>query len=103
MRDGVLKTIFKNIGLDAHINLLESGQAAHGRLMKIGFASGSKLIIRFDQGVSYWRITKTTPYNQRTFDFKQQKVTEQVRNLLKHEGNLEGGTFPTQLFVKLVD
>lgn len=103
MRDDVLKTVFQNVGLDAQAQLLEPHQAAHGRLLEIGFESGAKLVIRLDQGVSYWRIAKTTAYNNRTFDFDQPEASKQGKALLQRQAKLEGGQFPTQLFIKLIE
>ena len=103
MRDGVLKTVFQNIALDAQARLLEPRQAAHGRLLEIGFESGAKLVIRLDQGVSYWRIGTNTPYNKRIFAFDQLEATEQAKILLQRQAKVEGGQFPTQLFIKVIE
>ena len=102
MRETVLNVVFREIGFHTQVRLAYGRQAAHGRLLEIGFESGANMTIRFDQGVSYWRISRSTEYRKRLFDFSERNPEQQARQLLKCTAFLEGGDFPTQLFVKMV-
>ncbi len=102
MRESVLTIVFREIGLHTQVRLADGRQAAHGRMLEIGFESGASVTIRFDQGVSYWRISRSTEYRKKLFDFSERNPEKQARQLLKCTASLEGGGFPTQLFVKIV-
>lgn len=55
-RDRVLQAALDYLGYDAKVQSEES--IAHGRLLKIVFASGKHVRIRLDQGMSYWFAAK---------------------------------------------
>jgi len=102
MREAVINAVFREIGLRTQVRLADGRQAPHGRLLEIDFESGAKVSIRFDQGVSYWRISRSMEYRKRLFDFSERNPEQQARQLLKCTASLQGGDFPTQLFVKMV-
>ncbi len=100
-RAEVIEILFDKLGMQTDMALKEKRDAAHGRLLEIEFASGHQLRIRFDQGVSYWRVSRRSEYHSRLFDFSQSDSSRQASTLLQASVPLEGNETNTQLFVRV--
>ncbi len=102
-RDQVLERSFALLQIKARMRTVEKEKAEHGRFLTITFLSGECLTVRFDQGVSYWRISRLS-YQQRNkteFPFSD-SVDKQAKALVKMNVNLNGNDhYPTQVFVKV--
>ncbi|WP_419620680.1 DEAD/DEAH box helicase [Thiolapillus sp.] len=101
-RAEVIERLFHEISMQTDMTLKEQREAAHGRLLEIKFASGKRLRVRFDQGVSYWRVARRSEYRSRLFDFSQPDSIKQAKALLKASVPLEGSETNTQLFVRVM-
>ncbi|MBK8467564.1 MAG: DEAD/DEAH box helicase [Chloracidobacterium sp.] len=99
-RENVIRTLFQNIGTESSIELLQTAELGHGRIMEIEFSTGRKLIVRMDQGVGYWRIAPTANRQLVLFNFNG-PVTDQCSTLARLTVRVEGREMPTQLFLKL--
>jgi len=62
IRDQALLAAFRYLGLATSLHLADGATTGHGRLLEVEWASGRKLALRLDQGVSYWRAA---PSNSR--------------------------------------
>lgn len=100
VRNQVLSETFGYLGMGASVESHERTQALmHGRLLEINWASGKRLTIRFDQGVSYWRVAQEERDRGR-YPFLDRNPLEQARYLAEMKLNLVGDSLPTQIFVK---
>jgi hypothetical protein len=91
-RDAILKRTLEYSGLNAKLELMRT--PPHGRMLELGFENGSHVIIRFDQGVSYWgtRSPVRFPFNR--------EIDEQAEEIIKMNPRIEGHPdFATQVFV----
>lgn len=98
-REGVIQAMFDAISVGSTIRLNLLHQAPHARVLELEFASGTRLSVRFDQGITYWRIAHATPYRNKIFDFTETNPWQQARHLRKAAVSIEDGNFPTQLFL----
>jgi hypothetical protein len=98
-RDRVLRATFQYLGIEAAIQLAESGHTGHGRLLEITWASGKKLAVRLDQGVSYWRAAYSRQAGH--FDLNSGDADVQGKYLAELVIGIEGAQMPTQLFLKV--
>ena len=66
----------------------QRAEIAHRRKLTLEFASGEKLVVKFDQGVGYWKVKEAdSKFDTVRFDFRSQ-IVEQL-GFLKHlETNL---------------
>lgn len=99
-RNVALCEAFNHIGMDAEVQSNRKASLAHGRLLEVQFASGKSLIVRFDQGVSYWRVA---PFKERSlarFSFHADGKTQGV-DIAEMRLPVCGGDFPTQIFSKV--
>jgi Lhr-like helicase len=101
-RTTVIQQLFANLGIQVDIEFESLPDAPHGRLLDIEFASGKHLRIRLDQGVSYWRVARSSKYRERVFDFSA-TAEQQTENLKRLNPPLEGSESGTQLFLRLMD
>jgi hypothetical protein len=56
-----------------------------------------------DQGVSYWRVPSSggAKHFSIWFDFSGTSLKDQIRTVVEMKVPIEGGSLPTELFVKL--
>jgi hypothetical protein len=75
----------------------------HGRVLEVKFSDGKALAVRMDQGVSYWRVPSSGGHKQFSiwFDFSNTSLKDQIRTVVEMKVPIEGGSLPTELFVKL--
>jgi len=98
VRDRVAIEAFNYQGMDIKLSVQEPKGTSHGRLLTIVFANQSKLLIRLDQGVSYWK--STGPRGRAHYDFRIGDLQEQGRQICEMNIPVGGSDFPTQIFVK---
>lgn len=101
VRDQVVQATFDYIGMGTLISAGDGGTTGHGRLLEVGFASGKKLTLRLDQGVSYWRSSPSNSRQASYFDLNTGDPELQGAYLAKLELHIEGSQLPTQLFLKV--
>lgn len=105
IRNRVLESAIKSIPAEPTINALDRTGLAHGRVLEVRFSSGRCLTVRFDQGVSYWRAESTSVQGgdaQRRFPFSAD-VSRQWQQLSQLSVRIEGGSHPTEIFIKVRD
>ncbi|MCH8542945.1 MAG: DEAD/DEAH box helicase [Alcanivorax sp.] len=101
LRDGVCEATFDYFGITARVHSGDIHSVGHGRLLELVFESGKALTVRLDQGISYWRCGRSASAHQTFFDVDGRNIDAQVQQLAHLNVPVEGGTMPTQLFVKL--
>jgi DEAD/DEAH box helicase domain-containing protein len=105
VRDKVVLGAFNHIGLNADIQVPDKQQLRHGRILTVSFSGGGNLAIRFDQGVSYWRVPSVSA-GQRvnaSFNFDHSKpdgLRSQIERVAELSLPVEGAVHPTELFAK---
>ena len=100
-RNAVLIATLDYLGLNARIETDTTGKLIHGRVLQLGFSSGKSIILRLDQGVSYWHVSDDNPPVLKDFDLNLADHSEQARKLAELNVNICGSDLPTQLFVKV--
>lgn len=97
-RNRVLVALFENVGITAEVETTQQ----HSRALNIHFESGKTITIRFDQGVSYWRL-KNNNYRQTIspyFDFDLPEVEQARKILALKDIEIQGANMPTEIFIK---
>jgi len=100
VRRAVILSALDALGGRSAFELRTNAELGHGRIMEVGFSHGSKLTIRLDQGVGYWRVGHMSDRQLSRFDFHQ-SPTNQAVHLAELGIPVEGRELPTQLFLKL--
>ncbi|BCO09331.1 DEAD/DEAH box helicase [Desulfolithobacter dissulfuricans] len=99
MREEVIKGIFVRYGLDISVFNRDKHQIEHGRLLTVTFASGKKLVVAFDQGLSYWQTA-----NRMSFPFSDgpvHQVDKLEELIMKNKLPVKGmNSFPTILAIQ---
>ena len=112
VRDAVIEASFGYLGIAARLRVLDKLAVQHGRILDIGFANGEHLVVRLDQGVSYWRVispSRSSKTFSTWFDFgptgaaglSPSRIEEQARRVAEMAVAIEGGALPTEMFVKV--
>ena len=103
VRDAVAKGAFEYLGLRTQILVPSKFAVQHGRVLSVSFSDGKVLSVRMDQGVGYWRVPTSGGTKQFSiwFDFSSATLQDQIRTVVDMKVPIEGGSLPTELFVKL--
>jgi len=101
IRDQALRAAFRYLGVDASIHLADGAATGHGRLLEVEWASGRKLTLRLDQGVSYWRAAHSNSRQACHFNLNPGEVELRGKQLAELAVGIEGARLPTQLFLKV--
>lgn len=103
VRDAVAKGAFEYLGLRTQILVPNKFSVQHGRVLEVCFSDGKVLTVRMDQGVSYWRVPTSGGSKQFSiwFDFSGTSLEDQIGTVVDMNVPIEGGSLPTELFVKL--
>ena len=96
----VIKTLFADAGALLNDQFNEGRRQAHARLLEVHFMSGQKLRLRLDQGISYWRISRSADYRSKTFNFMQTDAKQQAAALLRVDLPIAGDEHATQIFIR---
>ena len=99
----VIETLFGGIGAELHGQFNDDRRQAHARLLEVCFASGQKLRLRLDQGISYWRVSRSADYRSRTFSFAEADAKQQALALLRADVPMEGDEHATQIFIRKLE
>lgn len=99
-RIAVIEALFGGIGARLQGQFNENRRQAHARLLEVTFASGKKLRLRLDQGIAYWRISRSAEYRSKSFNFAEADAKRQALALLRADVPLVGDEHPTQIFVR---
>lgn len=100
MRRQVLFAALRYEGIETNLKIEAKADTQHARLLKVFFESGCCLTIRMDQGVSYWRAAAAARATL-AYDFGEPDVEEQGRRISELAVQVQGGSHPTQLFLKI--
>ncbi len=95
-RKNVIESYFSE--MDEKCKVIISSEIQHGRFMEIIWKKGTKTIIRFDQGVSYWGCANKPPYFDNVSPIQNQ--VDEMMNLINRISVKNYKDFPTQIFVK---
>ena len=95
IRDQALHDGFDYLGIKAAVLARPRHETGHGRVLTLDWSDGTRLSLRLDQGLSYWRARRG---RHNGFDFDAQ-CFDQAEALVRLEGHVEGLDHPTQLFV----
>ena len=112
VRDAVVEASFRYLGIAAKLNVLDKFAVQHGRVLEIGFSSGQHLIVRLDQGVSYWRVMSPARSSKKfsiwfnfgptgTAGLEPSRIEGQAKRVAEMAVVIEGGALPTEMFVKI--
>lgn len=99
-RNQVIKLVFNNPKVHFSLNIKNKANMSHGRILVLKFSSGKDLVVRFDQGISYWTVGWATSPEMIVFDFNA-STTEQRDQILDFSNEIKGSDLPTQIFLKL--
>ena len=96
-RNEVLVLVLSGLG---KVTVTPSGAMQHSRQLRIDFSSGEVLNLRFDQGVSYWRVSSRpqTGSHSLWFDFGNLNLSAQADRIMSLNLQIEGQFAPTQIF-----
>jgi hypothetical protein len=99
IRNRVAIHALQYLGIDLNLIVVGKTGTQHNRSMEIHLESGQCLIIRLDQGVSYWRAV-ATDRSALIFDFGLEPK-DQGKRVAEMMVNVEGALHPTQIFFKV--
>jgi len=99
-RDAALIGGLAGVGVNGRLATPEKHQTSHGRLLVVEFDAGKTLLLRFDQGVSYWRLDRSAHRSAGRFDFSSD-TQSQADALAAMNIKIEGSPQPTQVFVSV--
>ncbi|WP_298159063.1 DEAD/DEAH box helicase [Ferrovum sp.] len=101
-RDAVLRGAFDYIGIDAVVQSDSKASLPHGRSLEVSFKSRKTLTIRFDQGVSYWKVPMLHGNQRRQagFGFEGDAKT-QGASIAVMRLPIAGSELPTEIFAKV--
>lgn len=97
-RDGAISHALEYHGLNAVLRSVDKNKSLHGRVLEVEFSSKRILIVRFDQGVSYWRAKSSN--RRKFFDFDEPDLIAQGIKVAELSIDVESNSFPTHLFIK---
>ena len=105
VRDKVLVGAFDYLGMETEVQVPEKRGVKHGRILQVSFSGGGSLTIRFDQGVSYWRVPGLSAGRRVNVSFnfddgKAEELTNQIKRVAELSVPVEGAQHPTEIFAK---
>lgn len=97
-RDTALARAFNYRRIDCDVVTLTKTAAAHARTLEVRFDDGQVLRLRFDQGLSYWRVTTSAQSRVAAprFDFSASSAIQGER-LATLAAHVAGQSYPTYL------
>lgn len=98
-RDRIAQLIFEQADIDFEIKVGSKSQVGHGRIIEIKFSSGKKLIVRFDQGVSFWKQDWAPSSEMISYNFRVSDTLQRDR-LCNLNIDIKGSDSKTQIFLK---
>lgn len=101
VRNRAIVATFGYLGVTATVKSGDAAAQGHGRVLEIRWSSGKTLTVRFDQGVSYWRVSPTVRREACFFNIDAKDDEATGKALAELTIPIEGGVLPTQLFAKV--
>ena len=104
LRDSAAKRVLASLGLKPKWVVSDRRNVQHSRSLAVRFSDGTALTLRFDQGVTYWRVLRTRTGSGRKsvrFDFTNPNIASHARAVREMNVFVEGGFLPTEIFVKI--
>lgn len=99
-RKAVIGSVLAKVSEHAALKMANRAETQHGRYLVVEFGSGACLTVRLDQGVSYWRAVAGRRNRESAhFDFSKD-AESQAAAVLALDTKIEGGLYPTEIFVK---
>ena len=96
----VVGELLGKLGAELRVNYQETRQS-HARRLVVEYNDGRRLVLRFDQGVGYWRVARSESHSKKLFPFDDPDPRKQAIVLLRSDVQIIGDEFPTQIFVHL--
>jgi len=98
-RDEAITHALDHNGMAAVVHAVDKRSSQHGRTFEVKFSSKRVLTVRLDQGVSYWRASRSN-YGK-FFDFQESDLFIQGKRIAELRINIESSVFSTHLFTKV--
>jgi len=100
-RDAAIVNGFDFLEMTAKAIPMPKRQTMHGRILELGFSSGTRLYVRLDQGISYWRAMHLRHSRRANigFNFFADEIS-QAEAIAEMAVEIEGADHATQLFLK---
>lgn len=99
IRHQVVGELLGKLGGELRMNYHKS--QSHARRLLVEFGEEGRLVLRFDQGVGYWRVSRSESHWKKLFPFNDPDPIKEALALLKVDVQVVGDEFPTQLFVRI--
>lgn len=96
-----MQAMFDLINISASIEVADNATTGHGRALEIDWSSGTRLTVRFDQGVGYSRGEGALGQESNYFEPGANDIELQARNSSNFQLRVTGNDLPTQIFIKL--
>jgi hypothetical protein len=99
-RNEALTHALQYVGIDLDLQVASRAATPHARMLEVKFQSDARLIVQFDQGVSYWRAVESRQQARSAsmFDFSLDPEN-QGREVAEMKLDVAGALHPTQIFV----
>jgi hypothetical protein len=107
VRKAVIEEAFSYCGIDGlDFILVSKYDAEHARTLDVVFTDGSTLVIRLDQGMSYWRANRPGAAGARVRDYANEfdltaSTGEQAARIAELRTELVNPPYPTYLYANL--
>lgn len=108
-RDYVLQKAFEISDFNVKLSIPDRRSIQHSRVLEVGFSNGKKLSIRLDQGVGYWRVSRSrrsSSIQKDEFEFSyvnsgEAGLNQEAEQVIQANPKIKGSQTPTEIFVKL--
>jgi hypothetical protein len=108
-RDYVLEKAFRMSDFDVDLQVPDRRSIQHSRVLQIEFSNGTELTVRLDQGVGYWRVSRSrrsSSIRQDEFEFSyansgQAGLDQEAEQVIQANPKIKGSQTPTEIFVKV--
>jgi len=108
-RDYVLKKAFKMSNFEVDLLIPDRRSIQHSRALQVEFSNSSELTVRLDQGVGYWRVSRSrrsSSIRKDEFEFSyansgQAGLDQEAKQVIEANPKIKGSQTPTELFVKV--
>ena len=100
-RNRVAKLMFDQSGIDFEIKTGSKAEVGHGRIMELEFTGGKKLVLRLDQGVSFWKKDWAPSGEMIAYNFNAVESLQRDR-LLNLNIDIKESDSKTQIFLKVI-
>jgi len=99
VRDLVLDKLLHQLSENVVVESQTRTEVAHNRILEISFSSGDTLAVRFDEGLSYWRVSYGNRGGDIHFPFRSEPEL-QSQYVLDMQVRVEGKNYGSPLVIK---